>query len=109
MCKRTPSADLTVALVQWVEPFANRSLYQLEWHVQNRQLLELTLDNRPQDQALASRLYGELRTAILEARLSACARLPASRDFARLHRLSRGTEVRAFSNGCNPRGTLWGG
>jgi GntR family transcriptional regulator/MocR family aminotransferase len=41
-------------------------------------------------------LYQELRTAILEGRLKAGTRLPASRDLARDYRLSRGTVVTAF-------------
>jgi len=57
---------------------------------------ELTLNNRPQDQTLTSWLYQELRSAILEGRLRPGARLPASRDFARLYRLSRGTVVSVF-------------
>jgi GntR family transcriptional regulator / MocR family aminotransferase len=41
-------------------------------------------------------LYAELRSAVLEGRLSPGARLPASRDFARQHCLSRGTVVSVF-------------
>lgn len=54
---------------------------------------ELTLKDRPRHQALTSWLYGELRSAILEGRLAAGARLPSSRDFARQYELSRGTVV----------------
>src|SRR5215469_10946068 len=57
---------------------------------------ELTLHRRPQDQTRAAWLYNELRTAILEGRLKYGARLPATRDFARLHGLSRGTVVTVF-------------
>ena len=57
---------------------------------------ELTLSSRPQGQTLTDWLYAELRGAILEGRLRPGTRLPASRDFARLHRLSRGTVVSAF-------------
>lgn len=57
---------------------------------------ELTLHNRLQHQTLTSWLYGELRSAILEGRLGPGTRLPASRDFARVHHLSRGTVVSVF-------------
>jgi len=57
---------------------------------------ELTLNNRPQHQTLAAWLYGELRLAILEGRLGLGTRLPASRDFASQHGLSRGTVVGVF-------------
>jgi GntR family transcriptional regulator/MocR family aminotransferase len=57
---------------------------------------ELTLHRRPEDQTRATWLYNELRTAILDGRLKYGARLPATRDFARLHGLSRGTVVTAF-------------
>lgn len=58
--------------------------------------LELTLNHRPQRQTLANWLYGELRLAILEGRLGPGTRLPASRDFASQHGLSRGTVVSVF-------------
>ena len=57
---------------------------------------ELSLNHRSAGQTLAHWLYSELRTAILEGRLKAGAKLPASRDFARLYRISRGTVVAAF-------------
>lgn len=57
---------------------------------------ELSLHRRSAGQTLANWLYGELRGAILEGRLKAGARLPASRDFARRYRVSRGTVVSAF-------------
>lgn len=57
---------------------------------------ELTLNNRPQHQTLTNWLYGELRHAILEGRLAPGTRLPASRDFASQHGLSRGTVVSVF-------------
>jgi GntR family transcriptional regulator/MocR family aminotransferase len=56
----------------------------------------LTLNHRLSDQTLTSWLYGELRSAILEGRLRPGTRLPASRDFARMHQLSRGTVVNVF-------------
>jgi GntR family transcriptional regulator / MocR family aminotransferase len=58
--------------------------------------LDLTLNHRGPHQSLASWLYGELRGAILSGRLAPGSRLPASRDFARLHSLSRGTVVSVF-------------
>jgi GntR family transcriptional regulator/MocR family aminotransferase len=57
---------------------------------------ELTLNHRGPHQSRASWLYAELRGAILEGRLGSGSRLPASRDFARLHSLSRGTVVSVF-------------
>jgi GntR family transcriptional regulator/MocR family aminotransferase len=54
---------------------------------------ELTLNHRRPHQTLTQWLYEELRSAILEGRLGPGTRLPASRDFARLHCLSRGTAV----------------
>ena len=57
---------------------------------------ELTLRPRRQNQTLTSWLYAELRSAILQGRLAAETRLPASRDFAIQHGLSRGTVVSVF-------------
>lgn len=58
--------------------------------------LELTLSNRMPQQTLTDWLYAELRGSILEGRLRPGTRLPASRDFARQHSLSRGTVVVVF-------------
>jgi GntR family transcriptional regulator/MocR family aminotransferase len=58
--------------------------------------LELTLSSRPPRQTLTDWLYAELRRSILEGRLRPGTRLPASRDFARQHSLSRGTVVSVF-------------
>jgi len=41
-------------------------------------------------------LYEQLRTAILDGRLKAGARIPATRDLARTYKLSRSTIVKAF-------------
>jgi GntR family transcriptional regulator / MocR family aminotransferase len=57
---------------------------------------ELMLGARPRHQTLTFWLYRELRLAILEGRLAAGMRLPASRDFGRMYRLSRGTVVSVF-------------
>src|SRR5919112_5929175 len=58
--------------------------------------LELALSSRPPQQTLTDWLYAELRRSILEGRLGPGTRLPASRDFARQHSLSRGTVVAVF-------------
>jgi GntR family transcriptional regulator / MocR family aminotransferase len=57
---------------------------------------ELTLHNRKPQETLTSWLYGELRGAILERRLAAGTRLPASRNFALRYRIPRGTVVSVF-------------
>jgi GntR family transcriptional regulator/MocR family aminotransferase len=57
---------------------------------------ELTLSPRAPDQTLTTWLYAELRRAILDGRLPTGTRLPASRDFATQHGLSRGTVVSVF-------------
>lgn len=57
---------------------------------------ELSLHPRSAEQTLANWLYSEVRKAILDGRLKAGAKLPASRDFARRYRISRGTVVSAF-------------
>ncbi len=58
--------------------------------------LELPLRGRSAGQSLTDWLYDELRSAILEGRLPARTRFPATRDFAVLHGLSRGTVVQVF-------------
>lgn len=57
---------------------------------------ELSLKGRAQGQTLDSWLYRELRAAILDGRLKAGVRLPASREFARRFGLSRGIVVSVF-------------
>jgi GntR family transcriptional regulator/MocR family aminotransferase len=57
---------------------------------------ELTLNARPANVTLTRWLYKEMRQAILEGRLSAGARLPATRDFAHQYGVSRGTVVTVF-------------
>ena len=57
---------------------------------------ELTLGPCPPDQTLTTWLYAQLRRAILDGRLAAGTRLPASRDFATQHEVSRGTVVSVF-------------
>lgn len=57
---------------------------------------ELTLNNRPEHQTLTNWVYTQLRAALSEGRLRPETRLPASRDFARQHGLSRGTVVNVF-------------
>jgi GntR family transcriptional regulator / MocR family aminotransferase len=57
---------------------------------------ELTLHRPRARQTLTRWLYAELRAAILDGKLGAGARLPASRDFANQYGLSRGTVVSVF-------------
>src|SRR5580704_12824576 len=58
--------------------------------------LELPLKVRGEGQPLTDWLYLELRTAILEGRLSPSTRLPSTRDFAAQYGVSRGTIVQVF-------------
>lgn len=57
---------------------------------------ELPLPGRPPRRRLTRWLYEELREAITAGRLRPGTRLPASRDFARLHGIARGTVVAVF-------------
>ncbi|MGH9162188.1 MAG: PLP-dependent aminotransferase family protein [Vicinamibacteraceae bacterium] len=57
---------------------------------------DLPLGKRPPNRTLTDWLYAELRGAILTGRLGRGTRLPASRDFARQHSISRGTVVSVF-------------
>jgi GntR family transcriptional regulator/MocR family aminotransferase len=57
---------------------------------------ELTLGEKPKLISLTRWLHEELRQAILDGRLKAATRLPASRDFAALYKISRGTVVSVF-------------
>lgn len=57
---------------------------------------ELALDGRQGHQTLSAWLYGGLRRAILDGRLKAGTRLPATRDFARQYGASRGIVVNVF-------------
>lgn len=57
---------------------------------------ELTIGSRRRHETLASWLYRELRSAILDGRLASATRLPASRDFATQYGVSRGTVVSVF-------------
>src|SRR5215470_7855566 len=58
--------------------------------------LDLVLGPRPKGQPAQRWVYEGVRSAILEGRLRAGARLPATRDLARQHGLARGTVVAAF-------------
>ncbi|MBV8476100.1 MAG: PLP-dependent aminotransferase family protein [Acidobacteria bacterium] len=58
--------------------------------------LPLSLPPPASGMSLYRWLYEELRSAILEGRLHSGARLPATRDLARVYRLSRATIVTAF-------------
>ncbi|MBI1358570.1 MAG: aminotransferase class I/II-fold pyridoxal phosphate-dependent enzyme [Acidobacteria bacterium] len=57
---------------------------------------ELPLGPRRPEESLQDWLYRELRQAILDGRLGRGRKLPATRDLARQHGLSRGTVVAVF-------------
>jgi len=57
---------------------------------------ELSLHAREENQSLSNWIYSELRAAILSGRLKAGTRLPASRELAHRHGISRGTVVGVF-------------
>src|SRR5258708_34578590 len=57
---------------------------------------ELTLGEKPRQISLTRWLHEQLRQAMLDGRLKAGTRLPASRDFAALYKMSRGTVVSVF-------------
>src|SRR5499433_3682900 len=59
--------------------------------------LDLVLGPRAAGHPAQRWVYEGVRLAILEGRLRAGARLPASRDLARQHGLARGTVVAAFA------------
>ncbi|TCG06610.1 hypothetical protein BZM27_25250 [Paraburkholderia steynii] len=59
--------------------------------------IDLALNARPDGVALQRWLYGELRAAILEGRLGPGARLPATRELAARHGVSRGTVLGVFA------------
>src|SRR5262249_5287927 len=88
--------DRTPQLVRCIEAFCVDFVGPRKFMAKAVSSFELTLHRRSQGQTRATWLYNELRTAILEGRLKYGARLPATRDFARLHGLSRGTVVTVF-------------
>jgi len=59
--------------------------------------IEIALKPRPEGMQLQRWLYEEIRASILAGRLAPGARLPASRDLARQHTLSRGTVTSVFA------------
>jgi len=61
-----------------------------------RRSLDLSFAPAPAGQPRSVWLYGELRAAIVEGRLSSSTRLPSTRDLARQYRVSRGTVVATF-------------
>ena len=62
--------------------------------------LALTLPDRRAGSTITGWLYDELRAAILSGRLSRGARLPATRDLATRHDVSRGVVVSVFEQLC---------
>lgn len=58
--------------------------------------LAFAMGARPPGTTLQRWLYGELREAILSGRLASGQRLPSTRDFARQHKLSRGTVLAVY-------------
>ena len=62
--------------------------------------LTLALDKRRSGSTITGWLYGELRAAILSGRLPRGARLPATRDLAARHDVSRGIVVSVFEQLC---------
>lgn len=57
---------------------------------------EISLNDRPKQTSVTRWLYEEVLRAVLDGRLTPGARLPASREFARLYGVSRGTVVNIF-------------
>jgi GntR family transcriptional regulator / MocR family aminotransferase len=57
---------------------------------------ELTLGEKPRQISLTRWIHEQLRQAMLDGRLKSGTRLPASRDFAALYKVSRGTVVTVF-------------
>ena len=58
--------------------------------------LEIPLTPRNPSARVSRWLYGELRRAVLSGQLRPGTRLPATRDFARQYKTSRGTVVSVF-------------
>jgi GntR family transcriptional regulator / MocR family aminotransferase len=58
--------------------------------------LEFAIGPRPPGSTLQGWLYSELRQAILSGRLASGQRLPSTRDFARQHKMSRGTVLAVY-------------
>ena len=59
---------------------------------------ELTLGEKSRQISLTRWLHEQLRQAMLDGRLKCGTRLPASRDFAALYKISRGTVVSVFED-----------
>lgn len=66
------------------------------YHVKRAANLELALPPRALSMPAARWLYESLRSAILDGKLQAGSRLPATRDLARQYGVARGTVVAAF-------------
>ncbi len=59
-------------------------------------VIDVALPERSAERSLSAWLYQELCRAIASGRLRAGARLPSTREFAKQHRMSRGTVVAVF-------------
>lgn len=79
-----------------VEPFCSNIIEPIRNVPKIVSSLELTLNSCLPDQSLSDWLYRALRSAIIDGRLASGTRLPASRDFAQQHGISRGTVVGVF-------------
>ena len=90
-------SKFTDALLPYIEPFrVENSRTNPEPLSKTSSSYELTLGPRAPGLTLTNWLYTQLRDAIVAGRLAAGTRLPASRDFATLYGLSRGTVVSVF-------------
>ena len=85
----------TIAMVTWVGPFWANAWVQLSVP-KFTGTPELALGPRPPDTTLTRWLYDELRRAMLTGRLKRGMRLPATRDFAGQHGISRRVVVNVF-------------
>ena len=65
-------------------------------------VIDVALPERSADRSLSAWLYQELCRAIASGQLRAGARLPSTREFAKQHRISRGTVVAVFEQRQGP-------
>jgi hypothetical protein len=85
----------TIAMVTFVGPFCANAWVQFSVP-EFTGTPELALGPRPPDTTLTRWLYDELRRAMLTGRLKRGTRLPATRDFAGQHGISRRVVVNVF-------------